>query len=70
VYKDETGKNAMVESIHGGLECAYFAQKIPELDMISLGCNIYDVHSVKERMSISSAQRSYTLLKRAVESFG
>lgn len=57
-YRKEFNSEPVEQSIHGGLECAYFAQKIPELDIVSISSNIYDVHSVKERMSISSA---YTL---------
>jgi dipeptidase D len=67
VYEEEFGVKPRLKSIHGGLECAYFAQKRDDLDMISLGCTIYDVHSVHEKMSVSSAVRTCTLLRTVLE---
>jgi dipeptidase D len=68
VFEAEFGHKPRVQSIHGGLECAYFAKKKQNIDMISIGCNIYDVHSVHERFSISSAMRTYKYIKTALES--
>jgi dipeptidase D len=67
VFESEFGHKPNIKSIHGGLECAYFAQKRAGLDMISLGCNLYDVHSVNERFNLSSAVRTYKFLKTALE---
>lgn len=67
VFEAEFGRKPQVKSIHGGLECAYFAEKKPDIDMVSIGCNIYDVHSVYERFSLSSAARTYKYLKTALE---
>ena len=67
VYLAEFGHKPIVQSIHGGLECAYFAQKKANIDMVSIGCNIYDVHSVHERFSLSSAIRTYKYLKTVLE---
>jgi dipeptidase D len=63
VYEEQFGAAPQVQSIHGGLECAYLAQKRPSLDLISFGCNLCDVHSVNERMSLSSAVRTCQFLK-------
>jgi dipeptidase D len=68
VYEAEFGHKPNIQSIHGGLECAYFAQKRKNMDMISIGCNLFDVHSVRERFSISSAVRTYGFLKSALMS--
>lgn len=57
LYREKFGKEPKLESIHAGLECAYFAKKRPDLDMISMGCNIKNAHTTKERMEISSAYR-------------
>lgn len=67
VFESEFGHKPNIKSIHGGLECAYFAQKRAGLDMISLGCDLYDVHSVNEHFSLSSAVRTYKFLKAALE---
>ena len=55
--------NPKVVAIHAGLECGLFAKKIPGLDLISLGPNMYDVHTPDERLSISSTIRIWEYLK-------
>ena len=62
VYKDQCGQDMKVEAIHAGLECGLFCGKIPGLDAVSFGPNLYDIHTVKEHMSISSVQRVYAYL--------
>ena len=61
-YKQVFGKEAKIEAIHAGLECGLLSGKLPGLDAISFGPNLKDVHTSKERMSISSATRIYKLL--------
>ncbi|ERJ13174.1 aminoacyl-histidine dipeptidase [Haloplasma contractile] len=62
VYKDMFGKNAKIEAIHAGLECGFLKQKVGDIDMISIGPNIYDVHTPLEHISISSTRRVYEFL--------
>ena len=62
-YKEQYGEEPVVEGIHAGLECGLFADKIPGLDCISFGPQMHDIHSVNEVLSISSVERSWTLLK-------
>ena len=62
VFKDQYGKEPEVEAIHAGLECGMFAGKIPGLDCVSIGPNLDQIHTVRERMSISSVQRVYTFV--------
>ena len=59
VFKDQYGKEPEVEAIHAGLECGMFAGKIPGLDCVSIGPNLDQIHTVREKMSISSVQRVY-----------
>ncbi len=61
-YKELLGKDIKVEAIHAGLECAVFASAVKNLDCISVGPNIYDVHTTKERLSISSTVSFFELL--------
>lgn len=61
-YHDVYKKDVEVISIHAGLECAFFAQKLPNVDMISFGPNIYNPHSVDERTEISSIEKNYEFL--------
>ena len=62
VYKDLYGKDMVIEAIHAGLECGYFAGKMPGLDCVSIGPDVNDVHTPNERLSISSTQRTWDLV--------
>lgn len=62
-YKEQYGKEPVVEVIHAGLECGILSSKIEGLDCISLGPNMYDVHTPDEKISISSIARVWEYLK-------
>lgn len=62
VYKDKFGKEAEITAIHAGVECGLFGEKMKGLDMISIGPNLYDVHTPNEHLSISSTQRTWEYL--------
>lgn len=62
VYEKQYGKQPVLEAIHAGLECGILSGKMPDLDMISIGPDIFDIHTPKEKMSISSAQRVYQFI--------
>lgn len=66
VYKDLFGKEATVEAVHAGIECGLFADSIPDLDCVSIGPDMGDVHTPKEHLSISSTARTYALLKEVL----
>ncbi len=68
LYKDMYGKEMKSTVIHAGLECGVFAKKYPKLDIISFGPNMYDVHTPKERLSISSTKRVYEYLIELLKS--
>lgn len=62
VYKDMTGKDAEIIAIHAGLECGLLSEKKADLDMISFGPNLYDVHTPDEHISISSTANIWEYL--------
>lgn len=62
-WVEKFGAEPKVVAIHAGLECGLFAQKIPGLDLISLGPDMHDVHTPDERLSISSTIRVWDYLK-------
>ena len=66
VYKKITRKNAKIEAIHAGLECGILKRVLPEVDMISIGPNLYDVHTPAEHLSISSVDRTWKFLKELI----
>lgn len=69
VYKKMFNTEPVVDIIHAGLECGIFAKKIPDMDMISFGPNLMDIHSPEERLSISSCERTWNFLLEVIKSF-
>lgn len=69
VYKKLYDKEPKVEIIHAGLECGIFIEKMPHLDIVSFGPNLYDIHTPDERASISSIDRTWTFLVTLLEDF-
>ena len=67
LYEDMFAKKPRVCTIHAGVECGCFSKKMPGLDCVSIGPDIYDIHSPNERLSISSTKRMYDFVKKAVE---
>ena len=61
-YRDLFGKDATVDAVHAGIECGLFADSIPELDCVSIGPDMADVHTPREHLSIPSTARTYKLL--------
>lgn len=66
-WQEKFGVEPQVVAIHAGLECGLFAQKIPGLDLISLGPDMHDVHTPDERLSISSTIRVWEYLKLVLQ---
>lgn len=62
VYKKLYGKEPNVNAMHAGVECGLFKEKFADIDMISFGPNIYDVHTPYEHISISSVARTWDYL--------
>ena len=56
-YEALYGKKPAVTAIHAGLECGVFAGKLPGLDCVSIGPDLFEIHTPRERLSISSVQR-------------
>ena len=63
VYTELTGNAPVIEAIHAGLECGLFAEKLPGLDAVSIGPEMYDIHTPRERLSISSSVRTFEFVK-------
>lgn len=61
-YQELFKSEPKVLAIHAGLECGLFLEKYPYLDMVSIGPQMYGVHSPQERLSIPSTERCYKWL--------
>ena len=56
------GREPALEIVHGGLECAVIGEKLPGIEMLSIGPEIVGPHAPGEQLRISSTQRFYGLL--------
>ena len=61
-FCEKFGHKPQIAAIHAGLECAVFAQKMEGLDCIAIGPDMFDVHTVNEKLSISSTTEIFELL--------
>ncbi len=68
VYKKTYGKEPEVTAIHAGLECGVLKEKFPEMEMISFGPDMKDVHTPDERLNIPSAERTWEFLLEVLKS--
>ena len=66
-YQDLFTAEPKVLAIHAGLECGLFLEKYPYLDMVSIGPQMFGVHSPQERLSITSTGKCWEWLKRVLE---
>ena len=57
VFWEQYGSAPQIEAIHAGVECGILAGKLPGLDCVSIGPNLLDIHTPRERMEIASVQR-------------
>ncbi|WP_300754000.1 aminoacyl-histidine dipeptidase [uncultured Brachyspira sp.] len=66
IYKRITGKDAVLKAVHAGLECGILKKPLPNTDMISIGPNIYYIHTPREYLSISSTDIMWKVLKELI----
>lgn len=68
-FKEINRKRAEVKAIHAGLECGIFANNIENLDIVSIGPNIYGAHTPDERIEIESVGKTWNLLLKILENY-
>ena len=62
VFREQYGREPKIEAIHAGLECGLLAGKLPGLDCVSIGPELLDIHTPRERMNVSSVGRVWAFL--------
>ncbi len=62
IYTDMFGKTPEVVAIHAGLECGLLSEKLPGLDCVSIGPDMQDIHTSRERLHIESTRRTWEFL--------
>ena len=69
VYKKSCGEEPEIVAIHAGLECGLLGEIAPDTEMISFGPNMEDIHTPRERLSLSSTERVWNFLLELLASF-
>lgn len=67
IFKEEYGYEPKLEVVHAGLECGIFCDKKEDLDPVSIGPNILDIHTVKEKLDIESVNRTWKYLLKILQ---
>ena len=62
VYETMFGAKPQVVAIHAGLECGLLSEKLPGLDCVSIGPDMQDIHTSREKLSIASTERTWQFL--------
>lgn len=67
LYEEMYGTKPVVEGIHAGLECGILGSKITDLDCVSFGPDMKDIHTTEESLSVSSTKRVWEYLVKLLE---
>ena len=62
IYKKMFEKDPEVVAIHAGLECGLLSEKLPGLDCVSMGPQMHDIHTSREKLDIASTRRTWEFL--------
>lgn len=61
-YNRMFDRDAKIVAIHAGLECGILSDKLPGLDCVSIGPDMQDIHTSRERLDIASTERTWQFL--------
>lgn len=62
VYRRLFGHEPKIEAIHAGLECGRIVHEMPQIDAISIGPTMKNVHTTEEALEIASVQKLWRTL--------
>lgn len=63
IFKAKYGHEPKVKLIHCGLECGILKQALTDVDMITFGPDMTDVHTVNEKLNVESVARTWEFVK-------
>ncbi len=66
-YRAVTGEDVIVNVIHAGLECGIIYSKLPDMDIISVGPTMHDIHSPNEALDLGATEVFWTTVERLIE---
>ena len=61
-YEELYGEKPVVTGVHAGLECGILAEKIPGLEAVSIGPNILDIHTTREKLDLPVSIRTWDFI--------
>ena len=61
-YRNMFQGEPQIVAIHAGLECGLLSEKLPGLDCVSIGPEMHDIHTSRERLGIESTARTYAFV--------
>jgi dipeptidase D len=67
VYREVYGQEPEIAAVHAGLECGIIGEKLPGMDMVSIGPQIEAPHSPAERVHIESVARFWRVLTTVLD---
>ena len=67
VFEEMYQRPAKVVAIHAGLECGLLSEKLPGLDCVSIGPEMHDIHTSRERLGIASVERMWQYLQEVLK---
>lgn len=62
VYADLYGEKPAISAMHAGLECGIIAEKLGDVDAVSFGPTMRNVHTPMEELDIHSVERTFKYL--------
>ena len=65
-FRTVYGAEPRIAAQHASLECGIFSGKIPDLDCISIGPDVVNVHTPRERLKVASTWRTWALLRETL----
>ena len=68
IYRQMYGTEPKVLAIHAGLECGLLGEKLPGLDCVSIGPQMHDIHTSREKLDIASTRRTWEFLLEVLKS--
>jgi dipeptidase D len=66
-YEEVIGREAKLRAIHAGLECGLFTRLDPDLQIVSIGPEIKDPHSPKERVYVDTVAQIWQVVAKTIE---
>ncbi len=65
-YRETIGGDVKTVVIHAGLECGIIKSRIPDMDIISVGPDMRNIHTPDEALSLASCERLFAVLKKVI----